>query len=516
MLTVRKRLDQLEEGKKLYSQGKMTEALFHFRQATSVSEDMIRSLLQMLISMRIAYIVAPYEADAQMAYLCRTGMVDAVITEDSDLMCFRCPCTLYKMTPEGTCRLVRMESVFADQTLGMDSWTCDQFELMCVLSGCDYLDSLPRIGLKTAKKYVASGRYLTAIFNEISRNPKHLPKDLPGGFQGYRTRLDQALACFHHQVIFDPLTSTTKYLTAVTPLARSQYCKEGQPCVFGELIEDSKAARDRARGYENGRVGKEKEKETGYVLRSVDTKYMDEVFGRLGVREERDRYGMWIDINQPLFAPMRSTSSLSSSPSPTPLSSLSTSSTRTPTTSMPSLHSAVITPTYATSSSSLPQSKISAPPATPIVSTRSQQKPSQKPSSPTPSTSSTSSSPSSPYHTPIKCSNIDSFLNQFRCSHSQVVKRAAPSVSSSSACILENIHQMREKVHISDSPTSRLFQQEREECIDLINDDNDNDNDDINDVIVVKDKSKDNSKIKRANTVPQSRPSLISHYFKKY
>ena len=505
VLTVRKRLEQLEEGKKLYSQGKMAEALFHFRQAASVSEDMIRSLLQMLISMRIAYIVAPYEADAQMAYLCRTGMVDAVITEDSDLMCFRCPCTLYKMTPEGTCRLVRMESVFTDQTLGMDSWTCDQFELMCALSGCDYLDSLPRIGLKTAKKYVASGRYLTAIFNEISRNPKHLPKDLPGGFQGYRTRLDQALACFHHQVIFDPLTSTTKYLTAVTPLARSQYCKEGQPCVFGELIEDSKVAKDRARGYENGRVGNGNEKKKEYVLRSMDTKYMDEVFGRLRVKEERDRYGMWIDINQPLFVPMRATSSSSSSSSTS--SSTSSSSSSPSTTTIPRQQSVITTPTYSASTSSLPHSKISVPPTTPIVSTRSQQNPSQRISSP-------SSSPiplASSYHTPIKCSNIDSFLNQFRCSHAQVVKREAPSVSSSSACILENVYQMREKVHISDSPTSRLFQQEMEECIDLINDDSDVINDDGR---VVKDKSKNNSKIKR-NAVPKSRPSLISHYFKK-
>ncbi len=37
------------------------------------------------------FIVAPYEADAQMAYLARRGDVWAVLTEDSDLLTYGCP-----------------------------------------------------------------------------------------------------------------------------------------------------------------------------------------------------------------------------------------------------------------------------------------------------------------------------------------------------------------------------------------------------------------------------------------
>lgn len=39
----------------------------------------------------VDFIVAPYEADAQMAYLALSGDVDAVITEDSDLLPYGCP-----------------------------------------------------------------------------------------------------------------------------------------------------------------------------------------------------------------------------------------------------------------------------------------------------------------------------------------------------------------------------------------------------------------------------------------
>lgn len=38
----------------------------------------------------VDYIVAPYEADAQLAYLDKTGMAQIIITEDSDLTLFGC------------------------------------------------------------------------------------------------------------------------------------------------------------------------------------------------------------------------------------------------------------------------------------------------------------------------------------------------------------------------------------------------------------------------------------------
>lgn len=46
---------------------------------------------QALKSAEVEYIVAPYEADAQMAFLALNGQVHAVITEDSDLLAYGCP-----------------------------------------------------------------------------------------------------------------------------------------------------------------------------------------------------------------------------------------------------------------------------------------------------------------------------------------------------------------------------------------------------------------------------------------
>lgn len=44
---------------------------------------------------KVDFIVAPYEADAQLAYLANNGIVDAVVTEDSDLVAFGCPNVYY-------------------------------------------------------------------------------------------------------------------------------------------------------------------------------------------------------------------------------------------------------------------------------------------------------------------------------------------------------------------------------------------------------------------------------------
>lgn len=39
----------------------------------------------------VQFVVAPYEADAQMAYLARKGDVQLIVTEDSDLLAYGCP-----------------------------------------------------------------------------------------------------------------------------------------------------------------------------------------------------------------------------------------------------------------------------------------------------------------------------------------------------------------------------------------------------------------------------------------
>ena len=124
--------------------------------------------------------VAPYEADAQLAFLARTKLVDAVITEDSDTIPYGCtrvgglnpgttaawvmpppsPQVLFKLDKSGRGKEIRRKNLPSCEELSLVNWTDDMvrnlrpalvprqgealFQVlnMCILAGCDYLPSL--------------------------------------------------------------------------------------------------------------------------------------------------------------------------------------------------------------------------------------------------------------------------------------------------------------------------------------------------------------------------------------
>ena len=62
---------------------------------------MIDLFMDILIELNIEFVVAPYEADAQMSYMVKEGIADFAITEDSDLIAYGCPKTLLKLNHFG-------------------------------------------------------------------------------------------------------------------------------------------------------------------------------------------------------------------------------------------------------------------------------------------------------------------------------------------------------------------------------------------------------------------------------
>ena len=60
----------------------------------------------------ITILTAPYEADAQLAYLSKQGMVDLVITEDSDLLLFGARKIIFKMGADYVGQEVKLDDIF--------------------------------------------------------------------------------------------------------------------------------------------------------------------------------------------------------------------------------------------------------------------------------------------------------------------------------------------------------------------------------------------------------------------
>jgi exonuclease-1 len=93
----------------LAAQGRHREARDHYTKCVDITPEMALQLIkvckspswdrsctdclgmdQALKAENVDYVVAPYEADAQMAFMEREGLVDGIITEDSDMLVFGC------------------------------------------------------------------------------------------------------------------------------------------------------------------------------------------------------------------------------------------------------------------------------------------------------------------------------------------------------------------------------------------------------------------------------------------
>lgn len=80
----------------------------------------------------VAYVVAPYEADAQMAFLEHSGVVDGIITEDSDLLVFGCKKVIFKLDSDGNCVCIRRENFARVVDIPLHSWSDREFREMAV------------------------------------------------------------------------------------------------------------------------------------------------------------------------------------------------------------------------------------------------------------------------------------------------------------------------------------------------------------------------------------------------
>ena len=163
------------------------------------------------------YVVAPYEADAQLAYLERAGLVDAILTEDSDLLVFGCQNVLFKLDAVANTVVSISRKDFGSLTSSSDSngislfgWSDAHFRAMAILSGCDYLPSIPGIGLKTACSLLKRWKSPEQVVRALMLQGK---KSVP---PGYWKQFQLAEKCFLHQRVYCPIQGKLVHLTEVT------------------------------------------------------------------------------------------------------------------------------------------------------------------------------------------------------------------------------------------------------------------------------------------------------------
>ncbi|KAI5700216.1 hypothetical protein M8J75_015896 [Diaphorina citri] len=188
-----------------------SEAQSHLRQSVDVTHKMALNVIQACRARGVDCIVAPFEADAQMAYLNIAGYADYVITEDSDLLVFGAKKIIYKLDLSGNCCFMDREKLPSALKMPLAKFTDAKFRYMCILSGCDYWTGIKGMGLKKAKDYAL--RKIN-VYGKIGSYVK-ITKEFLTSF--HNTNL-----MFLYQSVYDPVSKEVVPLNPLEPEMRDE------------------------------------------------------------------------------------------------------------------------------------------------------------------------------------------------------------------------------------------------------------------------------------------------------
>ena len=133
------------------------------RAAVSLGWPAVEAVINLLREHGIPYIVAPYEADAQLALLCRQGLIWAAATVDSDFIVHGLSNIFFRVNwRSGRCHFYRREVLENPALWPAATSTCSDLmelvkdvgleALLCfgLLVGCDYVTKIKGVGPKLA------------------------------------------------------------------------------------------------------------------------------------------------------------------------------------------------------------------------------------------------------------------------------------------------------------------------------------------------------------------------------
>eukprot|EP00803_Ostreobium_quekettii_P003128 evm.model.scf_115EXC.4 EVM.evm.TU.scf_115EXC.4 scf_115EXC:28666-34216(-) len=156
---------------------------------------MAKQVIEVLKATGVEYIVAPYEADAQMAYLATTGEVHAVVTEDSDMLAYGCQRVLFKMDKMGEGQQILLSDLALNKPVSFVGFTQQMFLEMCIMAGCDFLKTPNGIGVKRAHQQIRRVKNFVRACKSLRLNGTSIPRTFEAEFQ-------RVIWVFHYQRVF--------------------------------------------------------------------------------------------------------------------------------------------------------------------------------------------------------------------------------------------------------------------------------------------------------------------------
>ncbi|KAK9084466.1 hypothetical protein Scep_030937 [Stephania cephalantha] len=173
-----KRTDATEDLAEAIETGDKEDIEKFSKRTVKVTKQHNEDCKKLLRLMGVPVIEAPSEAEAECAALCKSGVVYAVASEDMDSLTFGAPRFLRHLMDPSSRKVPVMEFEVA-KILEELNLTMDQFIDLCILSGCDYCESIRGIGGQTALKLIRQHGSIENILENLNKERYQIPENWP-------------------------------------------------------------------------------------------------------------------------------------------------------------------------------------------------------------------------------------------------------------------------------------------------------------------------------------------------
>ena len=131
------------------------------KQTLFVTEEHIKITKELCKILRIPIYQAKGEGETVCACLCLGGDVDAVYTEDTDILVYGCPMQLYGFDiKKETVKVMYLEDVLESL-----SFSYEQFRDFCIMLKCDYNQRVPGVGSKMSYALLSKCDFIEGIID---------------------------------------------------------------------------------------------------------------------------------------------------------------------------------------------------------------------------------------------------------------------------------------------------------------------------------------------------------------
>lgn len=210
------------------------------------SEEISRENYYMFIDFlkhkKVKYMIAPYEADSQLAYLYHTRTIEYILTEDSDLVAYGCYNIIRNLKKNGDCRILNIYKTLPENVNKnlefFSEMNNDSIVKCCILSGCDYLPNIKGLGfISLLKIFQKPNTAIKNIYNHVVIKRKQMNNK---EFDEYMQEFEKVYSTFTEQLVYCNYREKIVHLSAWKNIKNRSIIKTLDPKYVGYPIMNEK------------------------------------------------------------------------------------------------------------------------------------------------------------------------------------------------------------------------------------------------------------------------------------